>query len=105
LWEGISIMEIRMNRSEDKLTVEVIGRLDTLTSREFETKLEPELEGIKELIVDLKELKYISSAGLRVLLGAAKAMEGRGEMTVKNPSEEVMDVFILTGFDDVFKIE
>ena len=98
-------MEIRMNRSEDKLTVEVIGRLDTLTSRELETKLEPELEGIKELILDLKELQYISSAGLRVLLGAAKAMEGRGEMTVRNPTEDVMDVFILTGFDDVFNIE
>ena len=98
-------MEVNMFRSEDKLTVEVIGRLDTLTSPKLEAKLEPELEGIKELIIDLKELEYISSAGLRVLLGAAKAMEGRGGMKVKNPNEKIMDVFSLTGFDDFLTIE
>ena len=98
-------MEIRMNRSEDKLTVEVVGRLDTLTSPELEAKLEPEFEGIKELTIDLKELEYISSAGLRVLLGAAQIMEDKGEMKVTNPSEEVMDVFSVTGFDDILTIE
>lgn len=98
-------MEIRMNRSEDKLTVEVIGRLDTLTSPQLEAKLEPELDGIKELIIDLKELEYISSAGLRVLLGAAKAMEDHGGMKVRNPNEKIMDVFSLTGFDDFLNIE
>lgn len=98
-------MEIVMNRSEETLTVEVIGRLDTLTSPELETKLEPELQGIKELIIDLKKLEYISSTGLRVLLGAAKAMEDIGEMKVKNPNEEVMDVFRVTGFDDILTIE
>ena len=98
-------MEIRMDRSEDKLTVEITGRLDTLTSPQLEAKLEPELDGIKELIFDLKELEYISSAGLRVLLGAAQAMEDRGEMKVRNPNERVMDVFSLTGFDDIFTIE
>ena len=98
-------MEIVMNRSEETLTVEVIGRLDTLTSPELETKLEPELQGIKELIIDLKKLEYISSAGLRVLLGATKAMEDIGEMKVKNPNEEVMDVFRVTGFDDILTIE
>ena len=98
-------MEIVMNRSEETLTVEVIGRLDTLTSPELESKLEPELQGIKELIIDLKKLEYISSAGLRVLLGAAQAMEDIGEMKVKNPNEEVMDVFRLTGFDDILTIE
>ena len=98
-------MEIRMNRSDDKLTVEVTGRLDTLTSPKLESKLEPELDGIKELIIDLKELEYISSAGLRVLLGAAKAMEGHGGMKVRNPNEKIMDVFSLTGFDDFLNIE
>lgn len=98
-------MEVRMNRSEDKLTVEVIGRLDTLTSPELEAKLEPELEGIKELVIDLKELEYISSAGLRVLLGAAQVMEERGEMKVTNPNAEVMDIFSITGFDDILTIE
>ena len=98
-------MEVRMNRSEDKLTVEVIGRLDTLTSPELEARLEPELEGIKELVIDLKELEYISSAGLRVLLGAAQAMEERGEMKLTNPNAEVMDIFSITGFDDILTIE
>ena len=75
-------MELKMNRQDDKLTVAIIGRLDTLTSPEAEAQLEPALEGIKELIIDLKDLEYISSSGLRVLLGAEKAMKSRGGMKV-----------------------
>ena len=62
-------MEVKTNKENEKLTVEVSGRLDTLTAPEFESKVEPELSGVKDLVIDLKDLEYISSAGLRVLMG------------------------------------
>ncbi|MCR5340061.1 MAG: STAS domain-containing protein [Saccharofermentans sp.] len=97
-------MEAIINKDNEKLTVEVSGRLDTLTAPEFESKVEPQLSGIKELVVDLKDLEYISSAGLRVLMGFVKIMQDQGEMKVINPNEVVMDVFSLTGFDSILNI-
>jgi anti-sigma B factor antagonist len=98
-------MEVKTNKVNEKLTVEVSGRLDTLTAPEFESKVEPELSGVKDLVIDLKDLEYISSAGLRVLMGLVKIMKDQGEMKVINPSEVVMDVFSLTGFDSILNIE
>lgn len=98
-------MEATLNKEGTKLTVAVSGRLDTLTSPDLEKQVEPALEGITELILDLKELEYISSAGLRVLLGMAQIMEKQGDMKVTNPNEAVMDVFSVTGFDDILTIE
>ena len=97
-------MEAIINKDNEKLTVEVSGRLDTLTAPEFESKVEPQLSGIKELVVDLKDLEYISSAGLRGLMGFVKIMQNQGEMKVINPNEVVMDVFSLTGFDSILNI-
>ena len=98
-------MEVKTIKENEKLTVEVSGRLDTLTAPEFESKVEPELSGVKDLVIDLKDLEYISSAGLRVLMGLVKIMKDQGEMKVINPSEVVMDVFSLTGFDSILNIE
>lgn len=97
-------MELKMNKQDDKLTVAIAGRLDTLSSPEVEAQLEPALEGIKELVIDLKDLEYISSSGLRVLLGAEKAMKNRGELKIANPNETVMDIFKVTGFDSILNI-
>ena len=97
-------MDLKMNKQDDKLTVAIIGRLDTLSSPEVESRLEPALDGINELVIDLKELEYISSSGLRVLLGAKKAMKAKGGMKVLNPNETVMDVFSVTGFDAILNI-
>ncbi len=98
-------MEVKTIKENEKLTVEVSGRLDTLTAPEFESKVEPELAGVKDLVIDLKDLEYISSAGLRVLMGLVKIMKDQGDMKVINPSEVVMDVFSLTGFDSILNIE
>ena len=98
-------METKLNRDASKLTVEIEGRLDTLTAPDLEKELEPALDGVTELILDLKDLEYISSAGLRVLLGLAQIMEKQGDMKVTNPNEAVMDVFSVTGFDDILTIE
>ena len=98
-------MESTMNRDGNKLTVAISGRLDTLSSPDFEKEMTPAIEGVEELVIDLKDLNYISSAGLRVLLGLAQTMEDQGKMVVTNPNDAVMDVFSVTGFDDILTIE
>ena len=98
-------MEIETTRNDSELTVALSGRLDTLTSPDLEDRLDEELEGVERLIFDLGELEYISSAGLRVLLGAYKMMEEYNGMLIRNVTEPVMDVFEVTGFSDVLDIE
>ena len=98
-------MEIRENRNGSELTVAHARRLDTLSSPELEEKIEEMLEGVEKLVFDFAELRYISSAGLRVRLTAMQIMEDQGEMTVKNVCQDVMDVFEVTGFVDDLNIE
>ncbi|MBP3810687.1 MAG: STAS domain-containing protein [Saccharofermentans sp.] len=98
-------MEFKTTKEDTKLTVAIEGRLDTLSAPDLEKGLEPELAGITDLVLDLKDLEYISSAGLRVLLGLAQVMEKQGDMKVINPGDAVMDVFSVTGFDDILNIE
>lgn len=98
-------MDIIKNLDNDKLTIVVKGRLDTTTAPSLERELKSGLNGISELVFDLSDLVYISSAGLRVLLSAQKVMNKQGKMTVKNASEDVMDVFEVTGFVDILNIE
>ncbi len=98
-------MTIRKTKAEDTLIVALAGRLDTMTSPELEAELEDALEGVTQLIFDMAELEYISSAGLRVILGAQKQMNRRGKMVVRNVSEKVMEVLELTGLSDILTIE
>ncbi|MEE5993525.1 MAG: STAS domain-containing protein [Oscillospiraceae bacterium] len=98
-------MKITMNRNGNELIVSLEGRLDTLTAPELEEQLEPALDGVEKLVFDFAELKYISSAGLRVLLTAMQVMEEQGEMIVKNVTSEVMEIFEVTGFIDDLNIE
>ncbi len=98
-------MNVNINKEDSNLTIEIEGRLDTLTSPELEKEVDTALDGITNLVVDLKNLEYISSAGLRVLLGVAQVMEDQGDMKVINASSEVMDIFEVTGFDEVLTIE
>ena len=99
-------MTINMNRDGDTLTVGLEGRPDTTTAPELESELRPALkDGVTELIIDLKALDYVSSAGLRVLLSAQKIMNKQGEMAVRNVNDDVMEVFEVTGFVDLPNIE
>ncbi len=87
-----------------KLSLE--GRLDTQTAPELDSVVTSSLDGITELIFDVKELQYISSAGLRVLLAAQKTMNNAaGKMILKNVSEEVKEIFDVTGFTSILTIE
>lgn len=96
-------MQIDQERQEDKLTLKIRGRLENTTAPELQKVLE--LEGITELGMDLKELEYLSSAGLRVLLAAAKKMKAKkGTITVYHANEDVMEVFEITGFKEILDI-
>ena len=98
-------MTITKKQDADKLTVELQGRLDTATSPQLEAELRTSVNGITELIFDLENLDYISSAGLRVLLTAQKVMNKQGEMKIKNVKPEIMEIFEVTGFVDILNIE
>lgn len=100
-----SKLKVSVNKDGDTYTVLVEGRLDTLTSPELEGEINKIIENAKKLVFDLAKLDYISSAGLRVLLGAAQQMEGKGEMILIHVSETVKEIFDLTGFIEVFNIE
>lgn len=89
----------------DTLTVSLDGRLDTTTSPDFEAELKSNLDGVKNLVFDFEKLEYISSAGLRVMLSAQKIMNKQGEMSVKNASDDVLEVFEITGFIDIINIQ
>lgn len=98
-------MIINKTQENEILTVAIKGRLDTTTAPQLEAELKSSLDGVKELIFDIKELEYISSAGLRVLLTAQKTMNKQGKMTVTGASKAVMEIFEVTGFVDILNIE
>ena len=97
-------MKIDLKKEDKKLTIKLDGKLDTNTSPELDSKMS-ELEGMEEVIIDMKDLDYISSAGLRVLLSMQKVMNKQGKMTIINVCENVMDIFEVTGFSDILDIE
>ena len=95
-------MTINKNRNENTLTVVVEGRLDTTTAPQLEAEMKESLQGITTLVMDMSALEYISSAGLRVLLSAQKIMNNQGEMKVTGANESIMEIFEVTGFNDIF---
>ncbi|MBQ1830003.1 MAG: STAS domain-containing protein [Ruminococcus sp.] len=98
-------MNIKRKKDSSKLFVTVNGRIDTVTAPEFEAGVKPYLDGVTDLTIDFKEVNYVSSAGLRVLLSLQKKMMAQGEMMLVNVSEAVNDVFEVTGFDEILTYE
>ena len=98
-------MTIEIKRNAEETIIELVGRLDTTTAPALDKTINNDIEGTKNLVLDFKSLKYISSAGLRVLLGAQKKMQKIGSMKVRNVCEDVMEVFEMTGFVDILTIE
>lgn len=95
-------MEIKKTKDGSALTIALVGRLDTITSPQLESELK--LDGIAKLVFDFKDLDYISSAGLRVMLTAQKTMMKQGEMELLNVKPLVREVFDMTGFSAFFTI-
>ena len=97
-------MTIEIKKNEDTV-IEIVGRLDTITAPALDKTINEDIGDTTSLVIDLKGVEYISSAGLRVLLGAQKKMQKLGSMKVINVCEEVMEVFEMTGFADILVIE
>ena len=98
-------MIVEIKKGTDNVTIETIGRLDATSAPSLENDINEVLKETKNLVLDFKGLEYVSSAGLRVLLGAQKKLQQVGSMKVINVCEDVMDVFEITGFADILTIE
>jgi anti-sigma B factor antagonist len=98
-------MTIEKKIAGDAVTLIVSGRLDTQTAPELENELDSVLSGLKELTFDFANLEYVSSAGLRVILKAQKAMNAQGSMKLTGVNDSIMEVFDITGFLDILTIE
>ena len=98
-------MIIEKKIENGNVTMKVSGRLDTTTAPELDKALDSSLEGTKELVFDMTNLEYISSAGLRVILKAQKAMNAQGSMKLTGVNDSIMEVFDITGFLDILTIE
>ena len=92
------MLHINKQPEGSSLTIALAGRLDKTTAQVLEKGLKESLDGVTALTIDLAELEYISSAGLRVLLSAQKTMNGQGSMVIRNASEAVKEIFEVTGF-------
>ena len=97
-------MTINKSQNGSTLVIALEGRLDTMTAPELEAELNSSLKDAEALEMDFTKLEYISSAGLRVLLSAHKAMSAKEGMTVTNVNEIVAEVFEVTGFADILNI-
>ncbi|MBR2700017.1 MAG: STAS domain-containing protein [Clostridia bacterium] len=98
-------MKIDKKLEGSTLTLALEGRLDTTTAPELEQVIKAELDEADALVLDFGKLDYISSAGLRVLLSAHKAMSKKGGMKMTHVNEMVMEVFEVTGFSDILTVE
>ena len=99
------MLNISKTQNDGVLTIELEGRLDTTSAPDLEAVVKSDLDGVKELIFEITKLEYISSAGLRTFLSAQKIMNRQGNMTVMHPSEEVQEIFDVTGFSDILNIQ
>ena len=99
------MLDIKKNLDGSTLEFVLDGRLDTITAPQLEEEVKSSLDGITKLIFNFSGLAYVSSAGLRVLLSSQKTMNEKGSMVVKNVSDEIQEIFDVTGFSDILTIE
>ena len=98
-------MTIEIKKNAAETIIEIVGRLDTITAPALDKTINEDIGDTKNLVLDVKGMEYISSAGLRVLLSAQKKMQKIGSMKVINVCDDVMEVFEMTGFADILVIE
>lgn len=97
-------MNISSKITGDTCTLTVSGSINSQTAADFENEINGVLGKSKELIIDLKDVDYVSSAGLRVFLTTSNAIEGEENMKIINIKEEVKEVFDMTGFSSILNI-
>ncbi len=100
-------MEIKISQKENLLTMSIDGRVDTVTAKDFEVEIQKVLEsGANEVVVECEKMSYVSSSGLRGFLILQKGITQKGgKLTLKGLSDPIKEVFKITGFAAIFKIE
>lgn len=98
-------MNITKEKNAEKLSLKIEGRIDTKSAPELGQVISSELDGIKNLVFDLEQTSYISSAGLRILLIAQKQMNKQGKMKVIHANSDLLEIFEVTGFSDILTIQ
>lgn len=99
------MLEINETRDGGKLRIDLVGRLDAKTSSEFENQLAEEMNDVTELTLDMAEVDFVSSAGLRALLYIQNIAEEKGAtMVLQNVDDDIKEVFLVTGFLDILTI-
>ena len=98
-------MNIREERKGSVLTLYLAGKMNSATAPELEKIIRQEAEQVSLLILDFRELDYISSAGLRVLIQAQQLIGAKGGLLVRNVNSIVMNIFQITGFSNILTIE
>ena len=99
-------MELIVRKEKNAVIVAVTGRMDALVAPQFDKQLETLMEeGVARIIIDFKDLEYISSAGLQIILASAKKMEEvNGEIVLLHLKDAVKEVFEISGFDMIFRV-
>ncbi len=99
-------MNIVKNYNKKELTLAIEGRIDTITSQELDEEINVELGNFDSLIMDFSDLEYISSAGLRVLIATQKKLKADNiPFIIRNVNDTVGEIFRMSGFDKILKIE
>lgn len=100
-------MEVKITEKDNVMTAVLAGRLDTAVSQEVATALQPLIDNAqKTLVLDCKDLAYISSSGLRIFLTVRKAAAAKGgKVIVRDITPEIRQVFMMTGFLNLFEIQ
>ena len=99
-------MKITKNYNEKDLLMAVEGRIDTITSQELDKEINAEIGNFESLTLDFTDLEYISSAGLRVLIATQKKLKSSDiPLVIKNINDSVREIFRMSGFDKILKIE
>ena len=97
-------MEVKKIKDGSTLNIAASGRIDTTTAPEFEQAIKSDIDGVTQINVDFKDVEYISSAGLRVLLSVQKIMNKQGKMIISHVNDTVMEILDVTGFTDILTI-
>ena len=98
------MLNVTGEKKDRTLYVKAEGRIDTKTSPQLEAELKALMQDVDEVVMDVAGIEYISSAGLRILLTTQKALAKKGALQIVHPTDAVLDIFDITGFDQVVTI-
>jgi anti-sigma B factor antagonist len=98
-------MDLTKEYNEKDLTITIKGKIDTITSPDFENEIIDEMGKFDSLIIDLNDLEYISSAGLRVLISSKKKLDSQNIPVTIKVNDTIKEIFVMSGLDKVLDIE